>query len=82
MTGRRCTTVAEIAAGLNGNSTQMDGGGVPALSLIILVIHIIRAGCSLLGLEEPRDAGARGAAHRRVAAIRPHVGDGTAAGKR
>ena len=25
-----------------------------------------RAGCSLLGLEEPRDAGARGAAHRRV----------------
>ena len=30
----------DIAAGLNGDWTQMYGGGVPALSLLILIIHI------------------------------------------
>jgi Zn-dependent protease len=30
----------DIASGLNGDWTQMYGGGVPALSLVILVIHI------------------------------------------
>src|SRR5918998_1061607 len=29
-----------FTSGLNGNSTQMYGGGVPALSLVILIIHI------------------------------------------
>jgi Zn-dependent protease len=30
----------DIASGLNGDWTQMYGGGVPALSLLILIIHI------------------------------------------
>jgi hypothetical protein len=30
----------DIASGLNGDWTQMYGGGVPALSLVILVIHV------------------------------------------
>ena len=30
----------DIASGLNGDWTQMYGGGVPALSLVILIIHI------------------------------------------
>ena len=39
-----------------------------------------RAGYSLLGMEEPGDECACGAAHRRVAPIRSHFGDVTAAG--
>jgi hypothetical protein len=30
----------DIVSGLNGDWTQMYGGGVPALSLVILIIHI------------------------------------------
>ena len=44
----------DIASGLNGDWTQMYGGGVPALSLVILIIHITVLAALFWAWKSPR----------------------------
>jgi Zn-dependent protease len=44
----------DIASGLNGDWTQMYGGGVPRLSLVILIIHITVLAALFWGWKSPK----------------------------
>ena len=69
----------DIVSGLNGDWTQMYGGGVPALSLVILVIHITVLAALFWAWKSPAMQRALARLTGGSVAIRSHLGDVTAA---
>ncbi len=67
-------------SGLNGDWTQMYGGGVPALSLVILIIHITVLAALFWAWKSPAMRARVARLTGGVAPIRSHFGDVAVAG--